>query len=215
MPSHTCMACSTAHAHPASARLTLRVVLRVPGTELLLVARFDADCSLRCELARKNMYIREDPSVKRGRYEAPYPGYSQPAPYAPSYQGQRASSYAPITNTRDNPPCNTLFIGNLSESVSEAELRTLFGSQPGFTQLKLNRGGGNITCFVEFIDLPTAMACHSGQQVGAACHLCCCVLPNMIVGRPAYARHCAAVPGLMAAVPSPQLAEQRSAPAAS
>ena len=168
MPSHTCMACSTAHAHPA--RLPSTTLLRWTSTDLQLVARFDADCSLRCELARKNMYIREDPSVKRGRYEAPYPGYSQPAPYAPSYQGQRASSYAPITNTRDNPPCNTLFIGNLSESVSEAELRTLFGSQPGFTQLKLNRGAGNITCFVEFVDLPTAMACHSGQQVRASCH---------------------------------------------
>ena len=64
-------------------------------------------------------------------------------------------------------PANTLFIGNLSEQVSEQELRSLFGSQPGFTQLKLNRGAGNITCFVEFLDLPTAMACHAGQQVRA------------------------------------------------
>lgn len=34
--------------------------------------------------------------------------------------------YAPITNTKDNPPCNTLFIGNLGDSVSEAEMRGLF-----------------------------------------------------------------------------------------
>lgn len=29
--------------------------------------------------------------------------------------------------SQDNPPCNTLFIGNLGDSVSEAELRGLFG----------------------------------------------------------------------------------------
>ena len=109
--------------------------------------------------------------MKRGRYEAPYPAYGQP-PASSYYQGQRASSYAPITNNRDNPPCNTLFIGNLSENISETELRALFASQPGFTQLKLNRGSGNITCFVEFLDLPTAMACHTGQQVRP--HLLCC-----------------------------------------
>ena len=34
--------------------------------------------------------------------------------------------YAPITNTKDNPPCNTLFIGNLGDGVNEAEIRGLF-----------------------------------------------------------------------------------------
>lgn len=40
--------------------------------------------------------------------------------------------YAPITNTKDNPPCNTLFIGNLGDGVNEAEIRGLFrcGSLP-------------------------------------------------------------------------------------
>ena len=40
-------------------------------------------------------------------------------------------SYAPVTNTKDNPPCNTLFIGNLSEHTSEDELRGIFQGQPG------------------------------------------------------------------------------------
>lgn len=30
-----------------------------------------------------------------------------------------------IQNTKDNPPCNTLFIGNLGENVNEEELRGL------------------------------------------------------------------------------------------
>lgn len=70
-----------------------------------------------------------------------------------------------MSNTKDNPPCNTLFVGNLGDTVSEAELRQLFGTLAGFRQLKLIRGARSVTCFVEFSDLPSAMACHQNQQV--------------------------------------------------
>ncbi len=70
-----------------------------------------------------------------------------------------------VSNTKDNPPCNTLFVGNLGDTVSEAELRQLFGTLAGFRQLKLIRGARSVTCFVEFNDLPSAMACHQNQQV--------------------------------------------------
>ena len=70
-----------------------------------------------------------------------------------------------VSNTKDNPPCNTLFVGNLGDAVSEAELRQLFGTLAGFRQLKLIRGARSVTCFVEFNDLPSAMACHQNQQV--------------------------------------------------
>ena len=46
-------------------------------------------------------------------------------------QASAPRSYAPVTNTKDNPPCNTLFIGNLSEHTSEDELRGIFQGQPG------------------------------------------------------------------------------------
>ncbi len=32
--------------------------------------------------------------------------------------------------TGDNPPCNTLFIGNLGDSVDESDLNQLFAMQP-------------------------------------------------------------------------------------
>jgi hypothetical protein len=35
--------------------------------------------------------------------------------------------YAPVSNQRDNPPCNTLFVGNLGDAVQEADLAALFG----------------------------------------------------------------------------------------
>lgn len=131
---------------------------------------FDDNAVLRCELARKNMYLKEDATVKRGRFEAPPPhaayygapaaGYYPPAPAAAT--GPRA--YVPVSNTRDNPPCNTLFVGNLGDTVREEELRALFGSQPGFRQLKITRGGKAVTAFVEFGDIPSAMHVHQTQQ---------------------------------------------------
>jgi hypothetical protein len=44
----------------------------------------------------------------------------------------RPSNFSPVTNLRDNPPCNTLFIGNLGDNTSEQELRSLLSTQPGY-----------------------------------------------------------------------------------
>ena len=44
----------------------------------------------------------------------------------------------------DNTPCNTLFIGNLSDGVDEGELHELFGKQSGFKQMKLVRGSKQV-----------------------------------------------------------------------
>ena len=40
-----------------------------------------------------------------------------------------------MQNTKDNPPCNTLFIGNLGEAVNENELRALFSGWAWLTVL--------------------------------------------------------------------------------
>ncbi|KAL6749327.1 hypothetical protein V8C86DRAFT_2850608 [Haematococcus lacustris] len=130
---------------------------------------FDENSVLRCEMARKNMYIRnEDPALKRARVGGGgYAGTSYPpsassaAPYRPS-QPYSGSGGSPA----DNPPCNTLFVGNLSETVSEAELHAIFGNQPGFCQLKVVRGR-NTTAFVEYDSIPSAMAVHDGPQQNA------------------------------------------------
>jgi hypothetical protein len=100
-------------------------------------------------------YVKDDPSAapKRSRPssypEAPpnnYPGaFAPPAAPAPApyghapFNGMPAAApapaavapmqprgYAPISNTKDNPPCNTLFIGNLGDATNEAEMRSLF-----------------------------------------------------------------------------------------
>ena len=77
-----------------------------------------------------------------------------------------------VSNTKDNPPCSTLFVGNLGDQVSEQELAQLFGAQPGFVTLKVVRNAKSATAFVDFADLAAAMAVHDSQQVG-------CLVPIM------------------------------------
>lgn len=73
----------------------------------------------------------------------------------------------PPANPADqNPPCNTLYVGNLPPDATEAELRALFSPQKGFRRLSFrtknqstNTGGGasghnhGPMCFVEFEDV--------------------------------------------------------------
>lgn len=81
-----------------------------------------------------------------------------------SPQALPVTGFAPVTNKYDNPPCNTLFIGNLGDNVDENELVQLFCTQPGYKQLKLLRNTRQVSCFVEFHDVATAAAVHNGLQ---------------------------------------------------
>ncbi|GAX74382.1 hypothetical protein CEUSTIGMA_g1830.t1 [Chlamydomonas eustigma] len=146
---------------------------------------FDETTVLRCEMARKNMYIKEDPTIKRPRTSGMYvpPGVSAPPPasYAPppmpsrapaaygggsslGYSGSGSGGSYGMGAAGDNPPCNTLFIGNLGDAVSEQELRSLFAAGHGFKFLKVIHGARSTTCFVEYEDIPSATAMHSANQ---------------------------------------------------
>lgn len=70
----------------------------------------------------------------------------------------------PPANPADqNPPCNTLYVGNLPPDTTEIELRTLFQTQPGFKRLsfRTKQTNGVVShhgpmCFVEFDDVAFA-----------------------------------------------------------
>lgn len=71
----------------------------------------------------------------------------------------------PPANPADqNPPCNTLYVGNLPPDATEQELRALFSPQKGFRRLlfrtKTNNNPGSSNhgpmCFVEFEDVAHA-----------------------------------------------------------
>ncbi|GIL77979.1 hypothetical protein Vretimale_7376 [Volvox reticuliferus] len=214
----------SSHAHAQAAMLMLHDM------------QFDTDCHLRCEIAHKNMYLKEDPSIRRAdtrrinaatslvatgtagtvlatmspaamspmaltsgggpfsatvgmappAFTSPLLGSSLgsirtnashqtllPAPgQANAMALQQAGlisaapsvAFGPVTNKFDNPPCNTLFIGNLGDTVDENELTQVFGRQAGYKQLKLLRHPRQVSCFVEFMDVASAAAVHSRLQ---------------------------------------------------
>ncbi|XP_022716531.1 RNA-binding protein with multiple splicing 2-like isoform X2 [Durio zibethinus] len=94
----------------------------------------------------------------------PYGGYPVPPVPMPTPSPVPPSSYVPVQNTKDNPPCNTLFIGNLGENINEEELGGLFSAQPGFKQMKILRQERHTVCFIEFEDVNTATNVHHSLQ---------------------------------------------------
>ncbi|KAF5533335.1 WHI3-like protein [Fusarium phyllophilum] len=92
---------------------------------------------------------------------------AQSGPMSPSgtghfgYQAPNQSPYGrmnyPHANTADqNPPCNTLYVGNLPMDTAEEELKTLFSKQRGYKRLCFRTKGNGPMCFVEFEDIPFA-----------------------------------------------------------
>lgn len=95
----------------------------------------------------------------------PYAGYAVPPVPMPAPPPVPApSSYVPVQNNKDNPPCNTLFIGNLGENINEEELRSLFSVQPGYKQMKVLRQERHTVCFIEFEDMNSATNVHHSLQ---------------------------------------------------
>ncbi|XP_057538771.1 uncharacterized protein LOC130816142 [Amaranthus tricolor] len=97
-------------------------------------------------------------------YDA-YGGYPvAPVPMPAPTPTPAPSSYVPVQNTKDNPPCNTLFVGNLGENINEDELRGLFSVQPGYKQMKVLRQERHTVCFIEFEDVNSASHVHHNLQ---------------------------------------------------
>jgi hypothetical protein len=56
----------------------------------------------------------------------------------------------PINLANQNPPCNTLYVGNLPMNTSEDELIVVFSKQPGYRRLCFRTKQNGLMCFVEF-----------------------------------------------------------------
>ena len=112
---------------------------------------FDDGATLRAEVARKNMYLA-DPNAPGGGGAGGIPGGAPPGqkrlrtggadfgggpggPGGPRGGGPGggpggARGGGGGGGAGDNPPCTTLFVGNLSQNVDQNELRAVFESQP-------------------------------------------------------------------------------------
>jgi hypothetical protein len=64
--------------------------------------------------------------------------------------------YPPVNPADQNPPCNTLYVGNLPVNTSEDELKSLFSKSRGFKRLCFRTKQNGPMCFVEYEDITYA-----------------------------------------------------------
>lgn len=82
-----------------------------------------------------SVLYNSDALLATGVNSAGYDGGNFPAP--------------PTIGMDQNPPCNTLYVGNIPNETSEEELDALFASCPGYKRLSFKTRSNGPMCFVE------------------------------------------------------------------
>ncbi|KAJ5586048.1 hypothetical protein N7450_005835 [Penicillium hetheringtonii] len=91
--------------------------------------------------------------------QSAYPGsVSHSHGHSFPYTSQHTPRHSlPAANPNDlNPPCNTLYVGNLPPDTSEEELKALFSKQRGYKRLCFRNKQNGPMCFVEFDEVAMA-----------------------------------------------------------
>ena len=78
------------------------------------------------------------------------------ASYQMANQHYQRHNYPPVNPADQNPPCNTLYVGNLPIDTSEDELKAMFSKQRGYKRLCFRTKQNGPMCFVEFEDISFA-----------------------------------------------------------
>ena len=78
------------------------------------------------------------------------------ASYQMANQHYQRHNYPPVNPADKNPPCNTLYVGNLPIDTSEDELKAMFCKQRGYKRLCFRTKQNGPMCFVEFEDVSFA-----------------------------------------------------------
>ncbi|KAI9743368.1 MAG: cell cycle RNA binding protein whi3 [Claussenomyces sp. TS43310] len=78
------------------------------------------------------------------------------APYQLGSQHFARHNFPPVNPADQNPPCNTLYVGNLPIDTSEDELKAMFSKQRGYKRLCFRTKQNGPMCFVEFEDVSFA-----------------------------------------------------------
>lgn len=66
------------------------------------------------------------------------------------HQHVARSDMTPVDPTHQNPPCDTLYVGNLPIDASEDELKAIFTKQLGYRRLCFRTKQNSPMCFVQF-----------------------------------------------------------------
>jgi RNA recognition motif. (a.k.a. RRM, RBD, or RNP domain) len=76
--------------------------------------------------------------------------------YGMGTQHFQRHNFPPVNPADQNPPCNTLYVGNLPIDTSEEELKAMFSKQRGYKRLCFRTKQNGPMCFVEFEDVSFA-----------------------------------------------------------
>ena len=76
--------------------------------------------------------------------------------YPTSPQPYPRTQMPPVNPADQNPPCNTLYVGNLPQDTSEDELKMIFSKQRGYRRMCFRTKANGPMCFVEFEDVSCA-----------------------------------------------------------
>ena len=82
--------------------------------------------------------------------------YGPNASYQMANHYHQRHNYPPVNPADQNPPCNTLYVGNLPIDTSEDELKNMFSKQRGYKRLCFRTKQNGPMCFVEFEDVSFA-----------------------------------------------------------
>lgn len=98
-------------------------------------------------------------------YHTPRSAVAMPSPHTPFSPGPGSHTagiryhgvqFPPVNPADQNPPCNTLYVGNLPTDTSEDELKAMFSKQRGYKRLCFRTKQNGPMCFVEFEDISFA-----------------------------------------------------------
>lgn len=90
--------------------------------------------------------------------KSPRTAQAMQSPTSPTYSQMNypRPQYPPVNPADQNPPCNTLYVGNLPIDTSEDELKAVFSKQRGYKRLCFRTKQNGPMCFVEFEDVSFA-----------------------------------------------------------
>lgn len=101
-------------------------------------------------------YVSPRSAVGSRTPHSQYPAMGPNASYPISSQPYIRHNYPPVNPADQNPPCNTLYVGNLPIDTSEDELKAMFSKQRGYKRLCFRTKQNGPMCFVEFEDISFA-----------------------------------------------------------
>ena len=86
----------------------------------------------------------------------PHSQFPSMGPNSPYTKAFIRHNYPPVNPADQNPPCNTLYVGNLPIDTAEDELKAMFSKQRGYKRLCFRTKQNGPMCFVEFEDISFA-----------------------------------------------------------